>query len=345
MSALPALRRGDRAQQLRLDSCLTELEEAHERDEQIVSPVLASRVGALVPGVVSGMSIAQAIDLVFQAQDSCLQAEPGTALQPAYERNPVLAEAVLGEHLSVRSSKPLDPIEARALTERIRSVANNISLLLLEAQERQAWLALGYRSWERYVRQEFGLSRTRSYELLDHGRLIRAIHALTGALMVEDLPPYAARKVKPHLEQFILELKTRAVGKGVEEIPSLVSEIIQEVRPSPSHARLLERRMGIADLTDRVTDAVATATVGPHRYRVDVEVLLVVVEYLAVMPSAASVARQLVGGETEWTTIERATAWLEDLTAELRAWARPGRDAREGLMEVERPALPKGATA
>src|SRR5215472_3935227 len=65
----------DRRKRLRiLDACLGCLEEANERDERRVSIAIASRVNPVVPSVIPGMSIRNAIDHVLQEQERHLLA-------------------------------------------------------------------------------------------------------------------------------------------------------------------------------------------------------------------------------------------------------------------------------
>jgi hypothetical protein len=321
MSVMVSTQDAHRAWQRQLDMCLTILEDAHERDEQIVSPVISAKVRPFVSGIVTGMPTAQALDIVFRAQNDCLHSvtrgtghdDDGTPDEVDISSLTEPETGARGDHGSM--AEPLDARAARALTETIKSAANNFSLLLLEAQERQACMALGYRTWERYVRHEFGLSRTRSYELLDHGRLIRAIQATTGVSLIADIPPYAARKVKPYFNQFIAGLKSRVAGKPVEEIPLIVSDVIRNTRP---RVRVLERREPATQLSDRVIDAIAMPSLGRRALTVDVEVVWAVIEYLAFLPPAADVIGQLAAGPSGLSTVERATAWLGDLDAELR---------------------------
>lgn len=77
---------------------------------------------------------------------------------------------------------PMSKGEAKALTDRIRHAVDGLWALLLEAHERKAWKVLGYATWEEYVSQEFSMSRQRSYQLLDQGRVIVAIREATGDL-------------------------------------------------------------------------------------------------------------------------------------------------------------------
>lgn len=69
---------------------------------------------------------------------------------------------------------------ARRLTRRIQAGIDSVCNLLLEAQEAQAHLVLGYGTWEEYVRGEFGMSRGESYRLVNQARVIQQLTAATG---------------------------------------------------------------------------------------------------------------------------------------------------------------------
>src|SRR5205814_6718853 len=132
-----------------------------------------------------------------------------------------------------------------------------------------------------------------------------------------DIPPYAARKVKPYFSQFIAGLKSRVEGKPAEEIPTIVSDVIHNARP---RVRVLERREPTTQLNDRVIDAIAASSLGRRTPSVDVEVAWAVIEYIASLPPAAEVAARLAATTTSMvSTVERATAWLGELRVELRA--------------------------
>ncbi|MGH3499335.1 MAG: DUF5131 family protein [Nocardioidaceae bacterium] len=74
---------------------------------------------------------------------------------------------------------------ARELTDRIKSAAEDLYALLLEAHEGQAWSALGYDSWRDYAMTEFGMGQSRAYQLLDQARIIREIEAASDSTNVE----------------------------------------------------------------------------------------------------------------------------------------------------------------
>src|SRR5919106_4677116 len=90
------------------------------------------------------------------------------------EHQPILRE---GEEVCNALHIPAEA--ARELTNRIKTGLEGIfdqiyevEQLLLEAHNRRAWQALGYKTWEEYVKTEFDLSRRRSYQLLDQARVI-----------------------------------------------------------------------------------------------------------------------------------------------------------------------------
>ena len=327
-----ASERSDRTLRVQLDACLNVLEDANERDEGVVSRALASCVGPVVPGVVSGMSIAQAIDMVFDAQEQSMKPPPipqsprGSSRRT--RREPRSTVVALHRGATPTTSDSMTPAEARELTERIKRVADSVSLLLLEAQERQAWAALGHHTWERYVSKEFGLSRTRSYELLDHGRLVRTIEAVTGVCLAGTLPPYAARRLKPCMDRFVLELEARSAGRREDEMPALVRDVIDAVAPrkvAPGRRRL---GAGLTDqFNDAVAEAIATRTIGSEMFRADPEVVILVFEYLARMPPASSLVGQLRSGGLALPEVERVRRWLTDLAGQLRVSADAGRPA------------------
>ena len=77
---------------------------------------------------------------------------------------------------------PLTRIEAQALTDRIRETADQLGARLLKAHERHAWRALNYGSWRKYAMAEFNMSQGHAYRLLNHGRVIRELEALSDQL-------------------------------------------------------------------------------------------------------------------------------------------------------------------
>jgi len=290
-----------RGQLRQLDECLRVLEDAHDRNEAVVSAELSKELETCAPMITQGMRIADAIDLVFERQSQYLPARTGTSC----------------------SAVRLDQTAARALTERIKKTARAVSLLLLEAHERQAWLALGYHSWEQYVRHEFELSRPRSYELLDHGRLLRLVHEVTGVSGMVSIAPYKARRLKPHLAQFVPALRSRASSVPTEEMPAIVSEVIEAYLPHGPQTIPTPppRRPPNAGPPD---DDGSSWRLPPHAARlsesaIDIAALRGVIEYLAAMPPAPEVIDHISMAAEYLGDLDRALRWLDDLASEWRA--------------------------
>ena len=217
-----------RARLRRLDACLTQLEEANERDEHCVTAQVANLIRPYVPAVSIGMPTAEAINLVLQELEPLLG--PRRASQvPVARAEPQAELALLTDH----PADPLDESGARELTDRIKTATRQLCMLLVEAHLRRAWSALGYRSWEQYVRAEFGLSRSRSYQLLDQGQVITVIRRSAGILDTLDIHPYAAAQLKPRLTEIAETVRARTAGRSTAEAREIVYEVIRaERRPA-----------------------------------------------------------------------------------------------------------------
>lgn len=119
--------------------------------------------------------------------------------------------------------------QARAITTRIKEAAESIWSLLLEAHERNAWLVLGYRTWNDYVQVEFNMSKQHSFRLLDQARVIREI----GSVMPESptgdfISEREARDIKPVLAEVKAEIAD-AVKDVPDDQPDVVAEKVHEV--------------------------------------------------------------------------------------------------------------------
>lgn len=116
--------------------------------------------------------------------------------------------------------------EAQALTDQIRASINQAWNLLLEAYEQRAWSAMGYTSWEAYVRSEFDISRRRAYQLIDQGNVIRAIESAVCTTV--HITEREARDIKPVLTEVTEEIKERV--EAGEDPKTVVGEVIQARR-------------------------------------------------------------------------------------------------------------------
>jgi hypothetical protein len=271
-----------------LDACLYALEDASERGETVVPERLVAKLSMHVRGLHAGMSTADALDRVFQQQQV----------------------AMLGCH----GPDCFTEAEARALTDRIKSGVGQASLLLLEAHKRRVWAVLGYRTWETYVRQEFGLSRTRSYELVYHGEVIREIQAATGMFGIPNITPYVALQVRANLEEVTEALKVRTRNARSEaESAAVVAEVLEHLRARLARHR--STRPSPASPEDRKAnvDAGELAGAGQRLDIVDRRRLLDAIRYLAAMPAVREVIAQIEAGDEEDSLLaRRAAQWLSE---------------------------------
>jgi hypothetical protein len=99
--------------------------------------------------------------------------------------------------ISVDAARDLTKL-IKGKLEGILDQVHEVHQLILEAHDRRAWQALGYPTWQAYVKKEFNLSRSRSYQLLDRAKVHQVLLAAgcwTQALILEDsgrLPHRAA---------------------------------------------------------------------------------------------------------------------------------------------------------
>lgn len=114
----------------------------------------------------------------------------------------------------VRGIAALTENEARALTTQIQRTSVRLWLLVTEAHDRKAHLALGYETWADYSKAELNMSESRSYQLLDTGHVMKALAA--GGVNVEMTNPPPARvvaRVKDRLTE-VKKAAEQAVRKG-----------------------------------------------------------------------------------------------------------------------------------
>ena len=305
-------RKRDRRGLLQLDACLQDLEDAHERDERHVSKELAMRVGAHVPGVVPGMRIRSAIDRVLSAQEPYVhgaehsETEHAVTLMPAAGHAPGHAIMPSGGHQAM-----LDADGARELTNRIRMATSHVCLLLLEAHDGRAWVALGYRTWDEYVHRELGLSRTRSYEFLDQAHVIRAIMAAANLCGAPDISAYAAAQIKRHLPEVIETIRLRLEEGSGQSAQRLVGEVIDQKRADISE-RDGRRQAGLPLRLRRPDPAVVELSPA------GIEWLFEVIELLSNMPPVpVALARIGDHASRQPPSTDRAAEWLTELAAAL----------------------------
>lgn len=138
--------------------------------------------------------------------------------------------------MPAKTTDLLTKAQAKALTDRIRKHIDAAWADITAAYEGKAWKALGYASWEAYVKAEFDMHRSRSYQLLDQGRVIRAISEATGNLSTTvDISERQVREIKGDLPEVTAEIKAR-VERG-EDAKKAIAETIADKRAEKERQR------------------------------------------------------------------------------------------------------------
>ncbi len=229
-----------------LDGRLQVLEDASEKGEMLVSPRLAQIVGQGLPCIAVGMPITDALEAVFQEQETVLVrrsnglstssdvGRPGAPVRLFVEAPANKTSRTRLQRSNTILNQPKSSLDVRAaevLTQRIKTEISHVCLLLAEAHDRRAWAVLGHPTWDQYVRNEFGYSRSRSYEILDQARVVRAIQEAAGSASIPDLSAYAARQIKPYLQQVVNEIRDRVAAAGSRrEYKEIVNQVVARAR-------------------------------------------------------------------------------------------------------------------
>jgi hypothetical protein len=311
---------GDRRFHLQvLDACLERLENAHEDGRTAVPADVSRDFGRYVPGLEGGMLISAALALVFDRQAHYLQAGPSASpsshvslhvkgapccATPPVESRYLDPEALRG---AGATPVPLTKAEALSLTEEVKRNMHQVSVLLLEAHRRQVWKPLGYPSWERYVRKEFGISRSRSYELLDHGAVVTAVMRTAKLSACPNISAHAAQKIKPHLRLLLETISMRTADLGPEQARTLIPLIVRDLNRQHQPNGLPINGGAHLEAPD-----------GRRRSGTDLTSLYVAIECLASLDPPAEVARRVP--PDDWPRFARLSQAMQWLTEFSQIW-------------------------
>lgn len=142
-------------------------------------------------------------------------------------------EPLVIDPTSAKRRPVLNQDEARMLTTEIQRTSVRLWLLVTEAHDRAAHFALGYESWDDYVRAEFKMSPSRSYQLVDTGHVMREL--AVGGLDVDTMAPPPTRvvaRVKDRLPE--VRKLARAAHKAGEDPIKALRDLAKEPRaPKP----------------------------------------------------------------------------------------------------------------
>jgi hypothetical protein len=239
------------------------LEDALERGEAVVPTTTPRAVFAAVPAIQPGTPLIDALDIVFHEQEHFLSS-PAT-------------------QLVVEASRMMSAEEARDLTARIKAQIDGVAELILEAHDGRAWAALGYSSWERYIKSEFGLSRSRSYELIDQARVHRTLKIATDGRPIPHVSARAAAALRPILPRVAATVQRRLGDEGMQP-EDVVRDVIRETLDQLRRRAAASRTQDSARIGKDVQSP-HPRTTNPGAF--DVETLVSAIECLALLPSAA----------------------------------------------------------
>lgn len=124
----------------------------------------------------------------------------------------------------------MDVSQAQEITNAIRSTALAVYKLLELAREGKAYKALGYNTWEEYVKQELDMSASRSYQLLDLGKAVKMIEAAAPEGTNVKLTEAQARDIKKQLPLITEKIKEETSDMEPSEASDRIDEIISEQR-------------------------------------------------------------------------------------------------------------------
>lgn len=152
------------------------------------------------------------------------------------EGNPAMTVVHLddegNEHTQVvdLSSPELNESEAREITNKIRTTTNVLYLLIARAHAGKAHVALGYSSFENYIKEEFNYSKSYAYKLLNQANVINAIEAVSPEGTQVYVSDATARGLKASMDDFIPELEERMAGVPADEAGEVIEELIAEYK-------------------------------------------------------------------------------------------------------------------
>lgn len=128
------------------------------------------------------------------------------------------------------ASPELSREEARELTKTIRTQTNVLYLLIARAHAGKAHIALGYSSFEAYIRAEFDYSKSYAYKLINQANIISAIEEVMPEGTQVYVSDATARGLKASMNSFIPELESRVSANPEEDPAAIMDELVQQYR-------------------------------------------------------------------------------------------------------------------
>lgn len=148
----------------------------------------------------------------------------------------------------------LGPSEARRLTEEVKRDAQALWRKLVDLYEGGAHTALGYSSWHAYCEAEFDMGQSRSYQLLDAGRVAHALDSTNGG--TAPLNERQARELVPLVndEGEAVQVWSEVRAEHGERLTAQKVRTAVEKKRAPKPATPLTdagRSPGVTDVTEK----------------------------------------------------------------------------------------------
>lgn len=142
------------------------------------------------------------------------------------------SESSTSSELYEVSDVELSSEEAKEITENIRSTGEVLYVLVSRAHAGKAHKVLGYSSFESYVKEEFGMSRSRAYQLIGQANVISEITNAVPEGTKVDISESAARDLKGMLDKIVPSIEERTSGLSPEDASDELNDVIDESRES-----------------------------------------------------------------------------------------------------------------
>jgi hypothetical protein len=159
--------------------------------------------------------------------------------------------------MSLIPTTTLDAAEARSLTDELKRDAKLLWRKLLQLYEGGAHTALGYASWHTYCKAEFGFSESKSYRLLDAGRVATLIPDIGNESQASELAPL--RSEPERMREAFAEARRRAGDRPptiaqLRETVGAIRAVHTPPAPLDEDALHRQRLARVADELARLAD-------------------------------------------------------------------------------------------
>jgi hypothetical protein len=132
--------------------------------------------------------------------------------------------------VDLETTPPLTYDEAKHLTESIRATADVLYVLIQRAHAGKAWLALGYSSFGDYVNEEFDISRSRAYQLLNQANFIQQIESVAPEGTHISLNEASVRDLRDSIESLLPEIQEATRNLSPEDAEAAINELVESRR-------------------------------------------------------------------------------------------------------------------